>query len=53
MEECFGRPDTVFASHYPQNVSLEDEQGVHRFGPLVVAGGSATDLDSYTSELTL
>ncbi|XP_071084229.1 uncharacterized protein [Haliotis cracherodii] len=37
MEGCFWRSDTVFASHYLRDVTLEDIEGVRSFGPLVVA----------------
>ena len=37
MEGCFWTSNTVFASHYLRNVSVQDVKGSSSFGPLVVA----------------
>ena len=37
MEGCFWRSSTVFSSHYLRNISVTDVEGLHSFGPLVVA----------------
>lgn len=33
----FGKSDTVFASHYLRYIPVSDIQGLHQFGPLILA----------------
>lgn len=35
MEGCFLRSDSVFASHFLKDVTLEDVEGIQSFGPLL------------------
>ena len=37
MEGCFWRSNTVFATHYLRDLSVQDVEGLQSFGPLVVA----------------
>lgn len=37
MEGCFWRSNTIFASHYPHDVALEEVATIHSLDPLVAA----------------